>query len=120
MIQKIKITMVEFKEVKVFNPLKFWKGRHIVEQFVEKNTQQFVFNGRQNPNGSIFGLYLSEIYTVRHNIEWATHFINPNARLQNELAVQMIKTARWEGPITIKTSHEDGRKREFTMEYIEE
>jgi hypothetical protein len=46
--------MVEFKEVKVFNPLKFWKGRHIVEQFVEKNTQQFVFNDRQKPNGSIF------------------------------------------------------------------
>ena len=36
MIQKIKITMVEFKEVKVFNPLKFWKGRQIVEQFIEK------------------------------------------------------------------------------------
>ena len=46
MIQKIKITMVEFKEVKVFNPLKFWKGRQIVEQFIEKNTQQFVFNDR--------------------------------------------------------------------------
>jgi hypothetical protein len=46
--------------------------------------------------------------------------MSPNANIQNELAVQMIKTVRWEGPITIKTSHEDGRKREFTMEYIEE
>lgn len=36
MIQKIKITMAEFKEVKVFNPLKFWKGRHIEDNLLRK------------------------------------------------------------------------------------
>lgn len=104
----VKITLIEFDEVKTFNPLKFWKG--CSTSIVETNFSTAVFPFVKG-EVSIF-----DIYNIRSFVERALTTGPDKVYVQPLLVQSMVNALKPGHPIAINTEADAGHHINFIME----